>query len=151
MQEFGSLKSFLSYLGPQLSGISILCFLLPSLLSGCTIGVAAAADRLLDDRHPVSILSSLRASCQGGCNAMAWWLQILCLLMWQATFFIRTPPISFAAPRRAVSSGVKKELGRGRGGGAGRVCLHGYAEPEQNIIHRTDYGSLKRCHSSSQW
>ena len=57
-----------------------------------------------------------------------------------------------------IHAGVRNQLhrkkagvvGRGRGGGAGRVCLHGYAEPEQNIIHRTDYGSLKRCHSSSQ-
>ena len=73
--------------GPQLSGTSILCFLLLSLLSGCTIGVAAAADRPLDDRHPVSILSSLRANCQGGYNAMPWWLQVLCLLIRQATFF----------------------------------------------------------------
>ena len=26
-------------------------------------------------RHPVSILSSLRTHCQGGCDVMAWWLQ----------------------------------------------------------------------------
>ena len=62
--SLGSLKySFdvhLSYLGP------VSCAFSSRMSSGCTTGGSF--------RHPVSMLSSLRAPCRGGSNVMAWWL-----------------------------------------------------------------------------
>ena len=62
--SLGSLKySFdvhLSYLGP------VSCAFSSHMSSGCTTGGSF--------RHPVSMLSSLRAPCRGGSNVMAWWL-----------------------------------------------------------------------------
>ena len=73
-RSLGSLKSFLWYT-PQLSGASILCFLILTFLRVHSWWVGGCRGWLLDGGHPVSILSSFRAHHQGGCNVMTWWLQ----------------------------------------------------------------------------
>ena len=71
-RSLGSLKySFdvhLSYLGP------VSCAFSSRMSSGCTTG-GSCSSWLLDVRHPVSMLSSLRAPYRGCSNGMAWWLQ----------------------------------------------------------------------------
>ena len=84
-KSLDSLKSFLCYV-PQLSGTSILHFS-SEVSSSCSVG-AAAIWWLLDDRHPLVPFSELtvRAAVMcwlDGCN-------ILCLLTWQAIFYLST-------------------------------------------------------------
>ena len=76
-KSLGSLKSFLWY-APQLSGDSILCFPILSLLR---VHRQEWLQRWLLDGfgsgQPVSLVSipsSLRAHPPGSCNVMAWWL-----------------------------------------------------------------------------
>ena len=70
----------LSYLGP------ISCAFSSWVSSGCIIRNSWRG-LLLDGKHPVSILKSLRTHLGA---AVMWWLDgcnILCLLLWEATFF----------------------------------------------------------------
>ena len=63
-----SFAMHLSSLGP------VSCVFASWVPSGCTVG-GGCRGWWLDGRHPVSILSSLRAHCQGSCHVTAWWLQ----------------------------------------------------------------------------
>ena len=85
MQSLGSLKSFLRY-SPQLSGASILCFLILSLLRVHHWGMGGCSSWLLDCGHswfPSWVPSGLTVWACGldGCN-------ILCLPIWQAAFLV---------------------------------------------------------------
>ena len=71
-KSLGSPKLFLCYV-PQLSGVSVLCFLILSFLrytigDDCYTGLAVGTPF-------VSTLSSLRTHHPGGHKVMAWWLQ----------------------------------------------------------------------------
>ena len=88
-KSLGSLKSFLCY-APQLSGASILCFLILSPLRVHRCGwVQQLTARW--QAFFVSSLSSLRGHHQA---AVMCWLDgcnILCWLIWQAIFLIHSP------------------------------------------------------------
>ena len=60
---------------PQLSGASVLYFLILSLFRMLLWGGASLSGWWLDGRHPGSSLNSLRAHICGGCNVLAWRLQ----------------------------------------------------------------------------
>ena len=79
----GSLKSPLWY-ASQLPMASILCFLTPSLLKVCICG---RLQWLMIWWWASGFILSSRRTHQDSCRVMAWWLQHLCLLIWQATFF----------------------------------------------------------------